>query len=269
MNSEDTIIKEILNASRGLNRCGMLDINTIDENELNKQYSDYFLRGKITTCDSCLYEGENGEYILSKSKYSLPLDVVTREIKTKYGLLEWQIGIEKTYHGIEVCILVPKIGDNIPSITKDMDQMGYFFSTECVITDKKGRKWHKIQYEPYSQPNEKNEILSYGNLYHITTLKNIKEILANGLIPQNQNRNFKYPPRVYLISGNASINDIERFAVGFIREKCEKEYAIISIDVNKLPNDTELYWDPNSHFGVFCDKIIPPDALSLYKFGKI
>lgn len=110
------------------------------------------------------------------------------------------------------------------------------------------------------EPNYDVELDSVGELYHITPLKNLPKIEADGLKPKHQIKISQHPPRVYVALDKESAIDM----VDMIRDRFPKfsntKFAVLKINSNSV--NTKWYRDPNYTAGVYTYDKIPPTAIT-------
>lgn len=117
-------------------------------------------------------------------------------------------------------------------------------------------------------------------LYHVTPLKNLKNIQRNGLSPKSQWKRAYHPDRVYLGLGEAETCKLATL-IDSSSDKSEynksqhnfynnqNEYALLRIKVHELPDTVRLTLDPQYNFGTFTSSSIPPSAIELVKTFKV
>lgn len=191
----------------------------------------------------------------------------------KHGLADWQFRLISKPHNIDIFLFIPNIGNSGKTVNEEMKQLGYFESISIPIKDVFGQEWMQIQFEPLFQNSETQEIINKGDLFHVTPSYNLPSIAKEGFIPKSENSLFKYPNRVYLFIGDTPFNEIKR-VVFLLREynkhpKNEGNYSLLSIDVNKLPDNISFYHDVNSNYGVFTEVKIPVNTISIYGSIKL
>ena len=104
----------------------------------------------------------------------------------------------------------------------------------------------------------------YGNsrvLYHLTRLRNLKQIEQEGIKPIAASgfKRIWYPERIYLLTDACSIQDIKTYA-----RQLATSYIVIC-DLEKMGYDYDFYKDPQSlePFAVFTDKPIPRECIEI------
>lgn len=106
-------------------------------------------------------------------------------------------------------------------------------------------------------------------LYHVTLLKALKKVKAQGLVPKSQSSVFKYPERVYLFN-NAPLNQIVSYATSKAIDSHAQQFALLRVDSSKLQS-SQLY--KNGKMKFYVDQKFPnvdntmPDAV--YTYGNI
>ena len=194
--------------------------------------------------------------------HSVPLEKVKPEIMRIFGLQDWQFEISKGKNGIEIAIITPNIGQNCDYVEKEMNEFGYFLSRSGNI-EAYGIEWAVLRFEPKFQDRINNIVRNCGILFHVTPIKNLASIMAQGLKPSSSNKMFKYPGRIYFLMGNVRHTDIIKTAK--ILSKYEgggDEYYLLTISVKEIPNNVDFYYDPNLTDSVYTTKKIPRQAIS-------
>lgn len=153
--------------------------------------------------------------------------------------------------------------------------------------------WVYLRFAPISQKNVREIIRNNSQyIYHITDVTNIESIKKTGILLDNRSHP-EVQPRVFLLVPNR--NDIinrpnvtqkyegslfnfnmclyralplrlyqYRLNDGTIREKdpYKWQYSVIKIDIDKIPENVEFYWDIHSFpFAFFTKDAIPASAI--------
>lgn len=235
-------------------------IENVSIDELKRQYIDYNLFRNICSHDNPLYtikeDKEDGS--------SRPLGEVQNAMVDKYQFHDWQFIIRQGRNNIEVCLVIPLLGDNVQMVKKDMDKFGYFCSHEDEYR-KENLVYLMMKFEPMYQDNVSNIIREYEFLYHATPTENIPQIMSQGITPKSQNNLFSYPERVFLIKGDVTEEGQNLIAQNLFRfsdrKETEIEYTILTIDVDSIPKNIPFYFDPNHEHGVFTNETIPSSCI--------
>lgn len=236
-----------------------IDVSEIDFDILKKAYFDLRLTPTLTVY------GDRLSNIPIKEEYGdiLPPDEVIMNIVRKYGLpLEMTRKVE-AYNKIYVYVITAAIGINDKIIEKDMNRMGYFLGFRQPPQTVRGLTFQVLQFEPYSQMQEdETEEINKNNdfLYHWTPLYNLNGIIEKGLLPNNSNGIFSYPPRIYFIEGNEDISYVEKLGEQLCltnnNPKNDGQYALLKIYLEGL-EDVSFYYDSNTDSGVYTEQKIP------------
>lgn len=204
-----------------------------------------------------------------------PDDVVNSIVK-KYGIPHRLVLKVEHYHKIYVYSITALIGINDSLIEDDMEKMGYFLSARGQVVVIQGMRFQALQFEPSSQLQEDaTDIIKnkYELLFHWTPSYNIDSIMANGIIPCHRNAKFSYPPRTYLIEGDAS--DEKRIFLGRMLcasnndERNNGEYALLSVSIGGLGDGVRFFYDPNSEIGIYTEQEIPSSVVTLESIEQL
>lgn len=265
----EEINKQIVNTQRSkidLNR--VFDLSKIPDEELKRQHYDLSLIHSISGFGSELLKDKKGNYITENDKRVTPITVVIQEIKTKYHLENWQIYCEDRGHDIQFCICIANFPNAVKEITEDLKQMGYFLANTQIGRDRFGLEWNRMQFEPIYQVDEANEILNYGDLFHWTPSFYLQNILNEGLQPRSQNDLFDYPDRIFMFRGDTPMGVIQSLGYELYKFSTDPnnngDYSLLRINSDGLRQGYEIHYDPNFTYGVFTQKPIPPNLLSVY-----
>lgn len=238
----------------------IVDLTTIPIDELEKQYVDFRLICFAMSFDNPLHTiGENKENSTSE-----PLGVVQNAILDKYQLQKWQFSIRQGRNGIEVCLVIPLLGENPQMIEIDMNDFGYFCSKK-ERTNINDMTYLQMKFEPQFQENISDIVRQYDCIFHATPSTNVEQILNQGLTPQNTNNYLSYPPRIYFIKGDVTEEGQNLIAQSLFRfsnsSEHEMEYTILTIKVDSIPNTIPFYFDPNHEHGIFTNESIPSNTI--------
>lgn len=245
------------------------NLKKILKEELKSQYYDINLF--LNHTNSCLTKDENNNFILEAKERTASPEKVKNELSVRYGIHSWQINIIKSYHDIKVMVCIGDIGQNVDTIVKDMEYFGYFLAHYFYSTDIMGDRWCHLKFEPRYQDANTENITKYNFLYHITPFKNLSLITKEGLKPKSENKVFLYPNRIYVLVGNYGYDEIYSLCNLFQRANSENDgkYAVLKIDVHKLPNHINFYDDPNSKYGAFIEQSIPSNCIVSYEIINV
>lgn len=248
-----------------------IDISTLDKEDLDSAKIDLRLIPHAVSFDDIICNViEDKQYLMESAGDSLPPDDVIENIVNKYQLDRRLIKKVERANKIYVYVITALIGENVDMIKNDMEIMGYFFghSGREYLID--GQKYIQLQFEPYCQLQQDitDEIKTQFNaLYHWTPEYHLDDIMTQGLIPLHENKVFNYPPRIYLIKGDVSFNDIKMLGDGLSRindnENNNGCYVLLGIELSELDYDIKFYYDPNYRNGVFTEQRIPPEYIKV------
>ena len=89
-------------------------------------------------------------------------------------------------------------------------------------------------------------------LYHVTNASNIPVIKRQGLVPHASDNRYKYRPRTYFFIEEDK-GEAYRFAHQMYMYHQDRgyDYAMIKVDVSKLPDDSHFFFDPMIDSAVF------------------
>lgn len=91
----------------------------------------------------------------------------------------------------------------------------------------------------------------------MTTTERAEKIKSEGIVPRSENTLYKYPERVYLLSGrykgkaNGNTNDVN----------------VVYVDADEFPDDFLIYADPNQEGGYFTYMEIKQEWI--YRIGNL
>ena len=249
-----------------------IDIANIPINVLRSIYFDYRLIPTPIMYDHPLYQ----PYMVKEAIGDImEPDEVVRNIRNKYGLPEICVRKLEQHHKIYVYVITAVIGQNAKLIEQDMEKLGYYLGAVGDVMEIEGMKFQILQFEPTSQMQEDitDAVTSkFKTLYHWTPAYNIDEIMSNGLIPFNKSDRFKYPPRIYLIEGDSSKEQMEslgrQLCLSNHSDKNNGEYALLSINIDGLDESVRFYYDPNSAIGIYTEQPIQKERVKVCEVVK-
>ena len=205
------------------------------------------------------------------------LEDFKHQLFVKYGVVDWQMDVkdytdtgnmnavlQKQFGGI-LEIIIPDISNNLNLINAWMNLHDY------VLTYRKIDNYSKVPatlvhlvYIPKDLKGIRAGISDENSkLYHITPTKNVDSILKKGLFPRDRQglSGIYYEPRLYFITGYDEEKIREYAATTLAPETTEKDYSLIVIDMKKIPEYVEFYYDPLvGKQSVFTKFAIAPDT---------
>lgn len=239
--------------------------DSIDKELLERQYVDYSEIYHTPTYYNpltLLYMQRIDEGMFS----TYPLEKTYEYIKNYFGFDDSQIKIIKGYNNLDRFLLyVPNISNNIEIVKKNMGLCGYFLAKPKENEIKDG-EWVYLQFEPFIQNDISRELRNEEkNLYHLTPFYNFGKIKHLGFSPRSKNMFFDYPGRVYFMRGSVDKKEIISIgnALSFINTSKGNDgrYVLLTVDLDKVPNDTPFFYDPNYPNGVYTTVNVRPDVI--------
>lgn len=153
--------------------------------------------------------------------------------------------------------------------------------------------WIFVRFINMSQENVREIIRRNSRyVYHITDAQNIDDIKKTGLTLNNLSHP-EVQPRIFLMTDNRDDApqrykkefDINRYFVALIKRihqyrladgSTDEEnpykwkFALLTIDIDKIPKNVEFYWDIHSFpFAFFTEDFIPSSAIVNYEIRNI
>ena len=109
---------------------------------------------------------------------------------------------------------------------------------------------------------------NYKYAYHLAPKIFEESIKQKGLIPSNNNSEFKYyEPRVYVMKGGISQNAMQELIDELYQQAKQRgyanlspEYSLFQIDLSKIDDNVRFYGDINEAEGLFITSVIKPNA---------
>lgn len=248
-------------------------LENMSDDELQKHWIDYERISKMPEYGNPL--SFQMVWSLEEAHYATyPIDKTIEYIKKYFDLPdEWvkkKIGLND---GERIVVTIPIAGNNLEQLKKAMLLCGWYYAapSEDKITP---NQLQKIQFEPIIYSDDSKQIRSEETtLLHLTPYFNWGKIKHLGFSPRCKNGMFNYPDRVYFFRGSTPIEDIKNLASEMMSEeqrlRSEGRYVLITIDLNKVPDDIKLSLDQNYEYGVHTKDNIHPDAIIGYEEIKI
>jgi hypothetical protein len=209
---------------------------------------------------------ENGNIIFEdSSNHTMTIKELRKELQ-KLGFKQWQIKTTVSANKVRILILFVDIGSNIEVIENKMLACGW---TKAKISDPV--KSHNIvlrvmEFDPKEQKTATKEARRYRCLYHLTPFNNYLSIVQKGLETRNDNEYLSYPPRLHLLKGDITKQELSEFGWHLYNRNSNLKngrYALLKIDMSKVPENIEFYGDPRFERGYFTKQSIPPKAITI------
>ena len=230
---------------------------------INRDYRDF---GQNYVYGNPLIK-EGKQYIKETYGQIFDADDVIKHLCGTYHFADEQFYKVEAFNGIAIYLLIADIGENHDLIVNDMSKMGYFLSVEKPL-EKDGHTLLQMRFEPITQKDETETIKKENKyFYHFTQSENIPSIMTTGLTPRNDNMFFSYPPRIYLVKSNVTMNDLydlgEDLSLKNLKDGIKGKYTLLGIHTDRLPDTVHLFYDPNYEHGVFTTDTIPNNCIQV------
>lgn len=246
------------------------DVSSISEKDIRSINSDMriFLQGRGFG-DSILCKGKK---LIAESEtvtVTIPVAELRKRLRTM-GFKSWQVVSEVIANKVRVVILYADVAKNTQTIILEMKSMGWDkakISEPMLIY---GVKCRAMCFDPAFQEDLTEEVHRHKYLYHITPIVNVDSILSHGIEIRSENEHLDYPPRAHVIKGDTRKCDVAYFGwqLFSVNNKCKDgKYAILRLDVSKIPLSISFYGDPRYEHGYITKENIPSNGIEL--FGNI
>ena len=227
-------------------------------------------------------------------------------LQENYHFRDWQFTVGVTYDDVPYMdFLIPEkvldvlIADmkrhgmqsrHLPEIIDEFkDKMFKREFPDGIDISDKFEGWTYVRFTPIKQRDCRKVIRNNSRyIYHITDVTNVNAILKDGL----KMNNLSHPevqPRIFLIVPNRQDLPVDprddnfdfnyyitralpgrlysyRIKDGTAKDNGRWDFAVVRIDVDKIPADVEFYWDIHSFpFAFFTEDAIPASAIVDYE----
>lgn len=114
----------------------------------------------------------------------------------------------------------------------------------------------------------------YGNALHQpnTVKEAVGDIMRDGLIPNHKNYVFNYPPRTYLMQGDATDEQMwglgQQLCIANRNPKNDGTYNVIIVDVKDIDEGIRFFYDHNSEIGIFTEQTIQRERIKVAQTVK-
>lgn len=240
-------------------------IKSLSKDELDQFWIDYSKLSPTTTYNNPLTiwmfmkldEGLINTYPVDKV-----IEYVSKYFKFNLHQIYKKEAENDVYH---IRVIIANRDNNLEVIKKAMRLCGYYLGApkESEISN---YPVVELQFEPEHQVDESKKIRKEESiLYHLTPMYNLTKIKNIGFSPILRNELFSYPSRLYFLRG--SVSEEEIFNLG--KQLCKynsslgnnNKYALITLDLEKIPNDIKIFLDPNYVYGIFVTENISPNVI--------
>ena len=208
----------------------------------------------------------NGELNIEEAckKITKSPQQVKRSLINRLLLKDWQIQEVNGKNGVRLTILFGELGINHRIIKEQMKSLGWFHSYSLKPKIINGMRVIAMGFDPMYQKPIRNSVRSkWKILFHLSPIENKESILKNGILPKSDNNIFSYPNRVYLLIPSIPQNELTEIAdrLRKVRNISLGQYVSFKIDLDKIPDNINFYYDPQYTYGVFCNDAIPPQSI--------
>ena len=269
------VLQEIINEN--FNISDYINLNELTDDDIRylKIPLSFHLKGAGYDAELLNYIDENYNVLKTplfesdNIEITQPYEKVKYELQRVLGLKEWQIHEEVRANKVKLILLLMDISNNADIVIKQMNLLGWTKSQirKEIFND---LPFVAISFDPMFQENVFYELKENNikYLFHCTPQYNVNNILKQGLLPKSLNSRFDYPDRVHLIKGN--VND--KIIIGLAKLLYKNNnnplnngmYSILRINVNNLPDNFSLFYDPRFEYGYYTKEKIPANAIELY-----
>lgn len=111
-------------------------------------------------------------------------------------------------------------------------------------------------------------------IYHLTKIKSLDSIRKNGLVPSNKNKEVLYTEdHIYFLKESVTDNNFKKMIETICKQKSIKKdnskICCLVINVSKIPDNVDFYYDSHVSYGLFATDTIPYSAVEhIYTYDK-
>lgn len=236
---------------------------------LKKGYRDLRLTPKLTSFGDKL---SSPIYIKEAYGDIMSPDEVVRKIRNRYLLPEEIVQKTEAFNKVYVYVVVGWLGINDKLIEEDMSKLGYFLGSTRKFKKVEDMEFIIMQFEPMCQLQDDitNDIKGrYSYLYHWTPSYLVESILKEGLKPLHKNKIFNYPPRIYLMRGDSTSEQLyswgQTMCYSNISLENDYNYTLLKINIDNLGENIRFFNDPNADVGIYTEQSIPSNVITVLK----
>ena len=258
--------------------------------EISELYKDYSLCG-ISYSYNDILSFLTGNYIEEAFFRTYPIETTKNYIETHFNIPTTIKNVVITKNnGVEkLNIFACNILNNLYQINQAMNACGYFLGIPKSLEEIKEGEWIWLQYEPRHEEDFSKNLRQETNvLYHFTPKEKLDKIFRQGFIPKDSNEFFNYPSRIYFFKGtihhSQMLNMCFNIGQSAIRKEYKKEkelksqgkedlnpyshsrtltkdYALLTVKLDKVPPKVRFYPDPNATDCVYTTDVIYSAAI--------
>ena len=194
-----------------------------------------------------------------------PMEKTIRYIKDYFKLSDDEIYPINAENGREqIAINVPIVGDNLERVEKAFTLCGYYlgYPKKDAL---KPNTIYELQFEKKYDDDFLKQLRQHESiLYHVSPIYYAEKIKHIGLTPRSRNGVFDYPDRTYFIVGSAKKiipHVVSELDASLTNKMNNGKYCIITLDLNRIPENVKFYLDPNSKYSVYTYDNISPNVI--------
>ena len=133
----------------------------------------------------------------------------------------------------------------------------------------------QLVFEPTQIPKVTVDVRKENKtIYHLTKIKSLDSIRKKGLIPSNKNKEVLYAEdRIYFLKESVTDNNFKKMIETICKQKSMKKdnskICCLVINVSKIPDNVDFYYDSHVSYGLFATDVIPYSAVEhIYTYDK-
>lgn len=243
------------------------DLNSFTEEQIESLNVDY----SIFLCSKGYgypLQYHNGKISIQEGieKKTYPYGEVKSILKKEFNFNDWQIQEQEGCNKIKTILLIPAIGKNVDIVVGKMQTLGWHKAFVTPVEKLGYVPLVAISFDPVYQDSIKDTVRKWRYIFHISPLYNKDGILQKGLLPSSQNSLFKYPPRVYFLKPTTMHSEMEHLVKELYKNDKKPNnnglYCIYRIDLDKVPENVDFFFDPRYEDGIYTDGKIPRQAIT-------
>lgn len=194
-----------------------------------------------------------------------PMEKTIQYIKDYFKLSDDEIYPINAENGREqIAINVPIVGDNLERVEKAFTLCGYYLGYPKKDT-LKPNTIYELQFEKKYDDDFSKQLRKHESvLYHVSPIYYAEKIKHIGLTPRSRNGVFDYPDRTYFIIGSAKEiipHVVSELDSSLTNKMNNGKYCIITLDLNRIPENVKFYLDPNAKYSVYTYDNISPNSI--------
>lgn len=151
----------------------------------------------------------------------------------------------------------------------------YMTMKQDYVRNGESTSFKQLVFEPTQIPKVTVDVRKENkNIYHLTKIKSLNSIRKNGLIPSNKNKEVLYAEeRIYFLKESVTDNNFKKMIETICKQKSIKKdnskICCLVINVSKIPDNVDFYYDSHVSYGLFATGTIPYSAVEhIYTYDK-